>query len=124
MRGATSDRTEFYLSSLRWRENRRRLLPQRQIDLLTRCRRRGVSNDPRMRQERLLYEGLSRSERGVEHAVAVVVQPENLEGQVRAGIDEAYCRWSAECGDGLDVPFVAARLRLQLLIGAELIQLR
>src|SRR6266403_3760831 len=106
------------------RKDRRRLLLARQITRLAHRRGRRVRNDPRMSQERLLYEGLPGSERGVEHAVAVVVQPENLESQARAVVDELYCCWSAECGKGLDVPFVAARLRLQLLNRAELIQLR
>src|SRR5882724_10252054 len=112
------------MGGLRWRESRWRLLLKRQINLLARGRGRRVRNDPRMRQEGLLYEGLAWAERGVEYAVAVVVQPEDLESQARAVVDELYRRWSAKCGNGFDVPFVAARLRLQLLIRAELIQLR
>src|SRR6267143_3753977 len=106
------------------RKDRRRLLLERQINLLAHRRGRRVRNDPRMSQERLLYEGLPGSERGVEHAVAVVVQPENLESQARAVVDELYCGWSAKCGNGLDVPFVAARLGSELLVLAKLDEFR
>src|SRR5260221_8532574 len=107
MPAGASGPIEFHFHLL---EDRRRLLGKRQVNLLAHCRGRGVCNDPRMRQERLLYEGLPRSERVVEYAVAVVVQPENLESQSRAVavVDELYCRWSAKCGDGLYVAFVAA----------------
>src|SRR6267143_726913 len=106
------------------RKDRRRLVVKRQVDLLAHSRGRGVRNDPRMSQERLLYVGLPRTKRGVEHAVAVVVQPENLECQGRAAVDELYCRWSAKCGDRLDVAFVAARLGSELLVLAKLEEFR
>src|SRR5882724_4962955 len=111
------------MGGLRWREDRRRLLLERQINLLARRRRRGVRNDPWMRQEGLLYEGLPWAERIVEHPLSGVVQPEDLERLCRARVHETYRRRSVAV-DGFDVPFVAARLRLQLLNRAELIQLR
>src|SRR6266404_2109062 len=108
MHAGTSDRTEFCFPSLCRREDRGRLLLNWKVNLLALPKRVGrccrVRDHPRVGQKRRLDVGLSRAERSVENAVAVVIEPENLEDQVGAVVDEAHPSWSV-AGYGFDVPF-------------------